>query len=86
MKEYSYDLIFLDHMMPEMDGIETLKAIRSLPDAEKKRIPVIALTANVTKEAQELFKKKGFDDFMPKPIDIQLLDQILTRHLPYNKR
>lgn len=86
VKEYSYDLIFLDHMMPEMDGIETLKAIRSLPDAEKKKIPVIALTANVTKEAQELFKKKGFNDFMPKPIDIQLLDQILTRHLPYNKR
>lgn len=86
VQQYSYDLIFLDHMMPEMDGIETLKAIRSLPEIEKSEIPVVALTANVTKEAQELFKKEGFDDFMPKPVDIQLLDQILIRHLPYNKR
>lgn len=86
VQKYSYDLIFLDHMMPEMDGIETLKAIRSLPEAEEREIPVVALTANVTKEAQELFKKEGFNDFMPKPVDIQLLDRILTRHLPYNKR
>ena len=81
-----YDLIFLDHMMPEMDGVETLKVIRSLPNEKKRAVPVIALTANVTKEAQELFKKEGFDGFMPKPIDIRLLDQILTRYLRLHNR
>ncbi|MBS7008409.1 hybrid sensor histidine kinase/response regulator [Anaerostipes sp.] len=84
VKRFGYDLIFLDHMMPEMDGIETLKAIRALPDP-KNNIPVIALTANVTKEAQELFKKEGFDGFMPKPVDIRLLDEILMKYLSYAK-
>nr|WP_306799456.1 response regulator [Anaerostipes caccae]DAE59054.1 MAG TPA: hybrid sensory histidine kinase [Caudoviricetes sp.] len=84
--EVDYDLIFLDHMMPEMDGVETLKVIRSLPNEKKRAVPVIALTANVTKEAQELFKKEGFDGFMPKPIDIRLLDQILTRYLRLHNR
>lgn len=79
--EVDYDLIFLDHMMPEMDGVETLKVIRSLPNEKKRAVPVIALTANATKEAQELFKREGFDGFMAKPIDIRLLDQILTRYL-----
>lgn len=84
--EVDYDLIFLDHMMPEMDGVETLKVIRSLPNKKKRAVPVIALTANVTKEAQELFKKEGFDGFMPKPIDIRLLDQILMRYLRMHNR
>ena len=84
--EVDYDLIFLDHMMPEMDGVETLKVIRSLPNKKKSAVPVIALTANVTKEAQELYKKEWFDVFIPKPIDIRLLDQILMRYLRMHNR
>lgn len=81
VKKNNYDLIFLDHMMPEMDGIETLKAIRSLKETEKNKIPIIALTANVTREAQEMFRREGFDGFMPKPVDIELLDELLNKFL-----
>lgn len=81
VQQNGYDMIFLDHMMPEMDGIETLKAIRGLRDPKKNQVPVIALTANVTKEAQDLFRSEGFDGFMPKPVDIRLLDEFLHKFI-----
>lgn len=76
-----YDLVFMDHMMPEMDGIETLHEIRKLPDEKYKTLPVITLTANATSNAKVMFAQAGFDDFLFKPIDINRLHLILEKWL-----
>lgn len=76
-----YDLIFLDHMMPVMDGVETLKKIRSMEDKKYKHLPIIALTANVTAGAQSMFLMEGFDDFLPKPVSLQSLNEVLMKWL-----
>jgi CheY-like chemotaxis protein len=70
-----YDIIFMDHMMPEMDGIEATKKIR---EAGYKK-PVIALTANAVSGASDLFLKNGFDAFISKPIDIRQLNTVLKK-------
>ena len=77
----NYDLIFLDHLMPEMDGIETLKHIRSM-GGRYKSLPIVALTANVISDARERYLNAGFSDFMEKPFIASDLKKILTRHLP----
>lgn len=81
VQEKAYDIVFMDHMMPEMDGVETLQAIRNLPEKQYQELPVIALTANATIEAQTMFKKLGFDDFLAKPIDIGQLEELLQKWL-----
>ncbi|MCR5722762.1 MAG: response regulator, partial [Lachnospiraceae bacterium] len=63
LKDEHVDCIFLDYMMPEMDGIDTLKAIRALEDSEKANIPVVVLTANVVSGAREMFMEEGFNDY-----------------------
>jgi len=70
-----YDIVFMDHMMPEMDGIETVKRIRSLG----YNAPVIALTANAVSGQSDMFLNNGFDDFISKPIDIRQLDVVLNK-------
>lgn len=80
MDSGDYDLVFMDHMMPEMDGVEALKLIRALKSPQKD-IPVIALTANVTRGAQDLFLQSGFNDFLSKPIDTVRLNMILKKWL-----
>jgi len=77
-----YDLIFLDHMMPGMDGVETLKRIRAIGDGIYQNLPVIALTANAISGAREMFKSEGFTEFVPKPIDRHVLERALRRVLP----
>jgi CheY-like chemotaxis protein len=77
-----FDLIFMDHMMPEMDGIETVRIIRNEIDNEyAKTIPVIALTANALKGNDTMFLEHGFQDFLAKPIDVFKLDEILNKWL-----
>ncbi|MEG2184446.1 MAG: ATP-binding protein [Cloacibacillus sp.] len=76
-----YDIVFMDHMMPDMDGVEAVKIIRSLPDERMRELPIVALTANVTQDARELFMKSGFDDFLSKPIETVQLDAILKKWL-----
>ena len=71
----SYDIIFMDHMMPRMDGIEAAKLIRSLGYSK----PIVALTANAIFGQEEIFLKNGFDDFISKPIDIRQLNSVLNR-------
>jgi len=68
-----YDIVFMDHMMPEMDGIETTKKIRETGYAK----PIIALTANAVAGQANMFLKNGFDDFISKPIDIRQLNKVL---------
>ncbi|MDE5823140.1 MAG: response regulator [Lachnospiraceae bacterium] len=77
-----YDLIFLDHMMPGMDGVETLKRIRAIGDGIYQNLPIIALTANAISGAREMFKSEGFTEFVPKPIDRHVLERALRRVLP----
>ena len=60
VKNKAYDLVFLDHMMPGMDGVETLKKIRALPGGADKTLPVVALTANATNSARAMFFEEGF--------------------------
>lgn len=77
-----YDLIFLDHMMPEMDGIETLHRMKTMEESKCERTPVIALTANAISGAKEMYLKEGFDAFLPKPINPDKLEQMILRLLP----
>ena len=85
-KEHGYDLILMDHMMPEMDGIETVANIRALAGGWYKNVPIVALTANTGAGMRELFFANGFNDFLPKPIDISELDQILVKWIPKEKQ
>lgn len=80
-----YDIIFLDHMMPEKDGIETLAELRSRPDDPNLDTPVICLTANAISGAREEYIEAGFDDYLTKPIDSEKLEQLMIRCLPGNK-
>lgn len=77
-----YDLVFMDHMMPELDGVDTTKMIRSQNDAYSKELPIIALTANAVSGAREMFMESGFNDFISKPIQLPLLEKILEKWLP----
>ncbi len=81
-----YDMIFLDHMMPGMDGIETFHHIRRKHDLYYKEIPIVALTANAIAGAREMFIKEGFNDFLSKPVESSVLQRILKKHLPKVKQ
>ena len=78
----SFDCVFLDHMMPEMDGVETLHKIRQKPGLYYQSLPVIAFTANAIGGAREMFISEGFSDFIAKPIELSVLERILRRYLP----
>lgn len=82
LSENNVDLIFLDYMMPEMNGIDTLYNIRKLPGSQIAAMPVIALTANVVSGAREMFLEAGFDDFLAKPIAIDKMEKMLRKYLP----
>jgi signal transduction histidine kinase/ActR/RegA family two-component response regulator len=75
-KQNSYDLIFMDHMMPGMDGVETTAAIRGQEGG--KTVPIVALTANAISGMREMFLENGFSDYLSKPIDIAKLDEIVA--------
>ena len=78
----AYDIIFLDHMMPGFDGVETLKRIRELRNGMYQDLPVIALTANTVSGAREMFRSEGFTEFVPKPIERTILERVLRKVLP----
>lgn len=78
----AYDIVFLDHMMPGFDGVETLKQIRALDNG--KDLPIIALTANTISGAREMFRNEGFTEFIPKPIERPVLERVLRKVLPEN--
>ncbi|MDR2594483.1 MAG: response regulator [Fibromonadaceae bacterium] len=82
VKANDYDLVFMDHMMPEMNGIEATKRIRKM----YANLPIIALTVNAVSGAKEMFLSNGFSDFLSKPIDIIKLNSILEKWLPEDKR
>ncbi len=84
-KEKKYDLILLDHMMPEIDGIETLKLIRESNDSLNKDTVAVVLTANAMAGSRNLYLEAGFVDYLTKPIDSSLLEQTVRKYLPEEK-
>lgn len=78
----TFDLIFLDHMMPEMDGVETLKRLRRILAESERTATVIAFTANAVSGAREMFFEEGFDEFVSKPIEMAELERVLRKVLP----
>lgn len=80
--ENAYDIIFIDHRMPKMDGIETLEAMQKLPKNRCLSKPCIALTANAISGAREMYLKAGFTDYLTKPISPQSLENIIRKYLP----
>ena len=83
-----YDLVLMDHKMPEMDGIEATLRIRKMGavDSYFSNVPIVALTANAVSGTKEIFLENGFDDFLAKPIDTVLLNLILERWIPKSKQ
>lgn len=81
VKEH-FDIIFLDHMMPELDGVETLKRMKTMENNLCKNSPVIILTANAVTGAKEQYLAEGFDDYLSKPIMPEKLERIIKDRLP----
>ena len=77
-----YDIVFMDHMMPVMDGVEATKVIRALSEEKYQKLPIVALSANATTEARDLFAANGFSDFVAKPIKLKELCGCIRNWLP----
>jgi len=94
IKEKRYDIVFMDHRMPDMDGVEATIIIRALgmdnilgaEDSYYRDLPIIAFTANAVAGMKEMFLQNGFDDFMSKPIDTIVLNTILEKFIPRIKQ
>ena len=84
-RENDYDLIFMDHMMPEMDGVEAMKQIKAVAADLDRKIIVIALTANAVSGAREMFIREGFDGFIAKPINTSDYERVMLRVLPADR-
>ncbi len=81
-RDNDYDLIFMDHMMPEMDGVEAMKQIKAAAADLGRNTPVVALTANAVSGAREMFIKEGFDGFIAKPINTSDFERVMLHVLP----
>jgi signal transduction histidine kinase/CheY-like chemotaxis protein len=86
VQRQEYDMVLMDHMMPEMDGVEAVKRIRALGGERFERLPIIALTANAMSNMREMFLANGFDDFLAKPMEIPKLNDIMERWIPQEKK
>jgi len=84
VKAKRYDLVFMDHRMPGMDGVETTERIRALGDSDSyfNKLPIIALTADAVSGMRDMFMQSGFDDFLSKPIDTVVLNSVLEKWIP----
>ncbi|GHS87573.1 hypothetical protein FACS189487_04010 [Campylobacterota bacterium] len=87
VKRNSYDIVFMDHLMPEMDGIEATGVIRAWEkESGRGEVTIIALTANAISGMREMFLQKGFNDYLSKPIDVARLDRAMSRWIPRDKQ
>lgn len=84
-KNVKYDVIFLDHMMPDKDGIETLKELKEQPNNLNLNTPIVCLTANAISGAREQYISEGFDNYLSKPINPDKLEEMLLDYLPKEK-
>jgi PAS domain S-box-containing protein len=85
IKENDYDMVFMDHMMPEMDGVDVTRIIRALPEEKYQKLPIVALTANVVGDVRDMFMKNGMSDFLSKPMERTEIERILREWLPLEK-
>ena len=85
VESMDFDFIFMDHMMPEMDGVETTHRIREKVGSYYQRVPIIALTANAVAGSRKMFLSEGFSDFLEKPVELSVLERVLRRTLPPEK-
>lgn len=85
LKDQDIDIVFMDHMMPEMDGIETVEIIRRTGGEYGKNLPIIALTANAVNDAKNMFLQHGFQDFLPKPVALKSVNTVLRKWIPNEK-
>ena len=81
-KENHYDMIFLDHMMPQMDGIETFDEIRKTDRYKREQTPVVVLTANAIEGADKEYLAIGFTDYLTKPVQSDELERVIVKLLP----
>ena len=81
----SYDIVFMDHMMPEVDGVDATRLIRALPEERYRRLPVVALTANVVGDVRSMFIQGGMNDFLSKPLETDEIERVLREWLPREK-
>ncbi len=82
LRSKDIDIVFMDHMMPEMDGVETTKEIRKMEGEYYKKLPIIALTANAVNGVRDMYIAEGLNDFIAKPIELSALSRILKTWLP----
>ena len=82
VKNRPFHIIFMDHLMPEMDGVETFHEIQKLKGSPNEKTPVIALTANSIAGVREYFLEEGFADFLSKPVDSTKLEEMIATYLP----
>ena len=83
--KYRYDVILMDHLMPEMDGIECLKNIRNQSGGMNRYTPIIVLTANAGSQNREMYNREGFDGYLVKPVSGEALEEILMKHINRDK-
>lgn len=83
--KHYYDVLLIDYRMPEMNGVETLHEIRKLVDNPNRQTPAVVLTANVISGAREEYLAAGFDDYLAKPVNGELLEQTIYKYLPPEK-
>jgi len=86
IRDTKYDIVFMDHMMPELDGIETTQVIRNMPGEYFANLPIIALTANAMSGTRNMFLQNGMNDLLTKPIELSKLNDILDKWLPSGKK
>jgi PAS domain S-box-containing protein len=85
VKGNDYDIVFMDHMMPEMDGVDTTLAIRALPGEKYSKLPIVALTANVVGDVRDMFLQSGMNDFLSKPLELLEIERVIMGQLPPEK-
>jgi CheY-like chemotaxis protein len=85
VKENDYDIVFMDHMMPEMDGVDATQIIRALPGEKYRKLPIVALTANVVGDVRDMFLQSGMNDFLSKPLEFHEIERVLQEWLPRAK-
>lgn len=84
IQKESYDLVFMDYMMPGLNGLETVKKIRELENGKYSKIPMIALSANVIEQTKQIFKAEGMNDYLEKPIKPNDIIAVAKKWLPKN--
>ncbi len=84
-RSHHYDMMFIDHRMPVMDGIDTLKAMNEMTDNKNKGVPCIAFTANAGAGSRDKYRSYGFDDYISKPVSPSELEELIIKYLPPDK-